>query len=415
MIRPGASLKFMVTIALALILATAGITTVMAQALGPAGPSPATGHASVVAQAVVELPEGDTVWRIRNIPVEDTATPIEASYPAFVTVDGVPILIENGVTGLRKRVASGEAAVIAPSSGTTIRSMGPRQDVTVVDVLPVSEATISGATGSIGSAFPMTAGAYDVDVIRDVLAEGESTTIPRGNGPTQLLVQAGQAEVETADETFNMAAGSDRIAAGDITITANTDDTIIIAFHIGPDVLALDGMNPSTPAPAMPESTTLASPTPAPPTPAPAEPTAQPTETQAPTPAPTETVAPTAVATLDDTDSDGDGLSDLLEAVAETDPAVEDTDDDGINDGQEVELDTDPLNLDTDGDTLYDGGELIYEADPLNPDTDGDGLSDGDEIYIHRTDPTTVDTDGDGVSDFDEVEGGTNPLNRNSD
>lgn len=408
MTRYGTSPNRLFAIGAALVLAIAGFATVMAQALGPAGPSPAAGHASVITHAVVDLPEGDTVWRIRAIEARASGTSVEAAYPAFVTVDGVPVLVEHGVTGLRQRVASGEAAVIAPGSEITIRSMGPDQSVTVVDVLPVSDATITGSTGTIGDAFSMTAGSYDVDVIRDVLAEGEAITIPGGNGPTQLLLRSGQAEVETSDESFTMAAGSNRLAAGDLTITATATDTIILAFRIGPDIAESELASPAaTPAPA---TAAPATPTPIPATPTPEPPEQTPEQTlEDITPAPTPTQEPELEDT--NTDSDGDGVTDVEEALMGTDPNVADSDDDGIDDGDEIALGTDPLNLDTDGDGLYDGGELVYGADPLNPDSDGDGLLDGDEVYVYGTDPTLVDTDGDGIDDFTEVTAGPSTAN----
>lgn len=391
MIKLDTSSTRLFAIATALILAFAGVATIVAQALGPAGPSPVSGHASVVTQAVVDLPDGDAVWRIRDIEVNDAGTPVEADYPAFVMVQGVPIVVESGATELQQRIASGEAAVIASNSDATVRSMGPAQTVTIVDLLPASEATISGSTGTIGSAFPMSAGSYDVDVIRDVLAEQESTTFPEGSGPTQLLLLGGQADIEADDESFTMAAGSDRMAMGDLTITATTDDTTIFAFRIGPDIAIEDVSTPS----ATPATPTVETP--------------EATPTQELEDVPTEPLPTTGpqVPELDDTDTDGDGLTDLEEALLGTDPRNRDTDDDGIDDGDEIELGADPLNLDTDGDTLYDGGELVYRTDPLDPDTDGDGLTDGDEVYVFGTDPTRTDTDGDGVNDFDAVRGGT--------
>jgi hypothetical protein len=88
-------------------------------------------------------------------------------------------------------------------------------------------------------------------------------------------------------------------------------------------------------------------------------------------------------------DSDGDGLTDLIEK----------------------RLGTDPYNIDTDGDGLMDGEELMgWGTDPLKADTDGDGLSDYNEVKVYGTDPLNPDTDGDGYSDGWEVNNGFNPL-----
>jgi serine/threonine protein kinase len=83
-------------------------------------------------------------------------------------------------------------------------------------------------------------------------------------------------------------------------------------------------------------------------------------------------------------DRDGDGLSDVQEAILGTNPDNPDTDADGLSDGQEVlTWGTNPLNRDTDADVLSDGDEvLIYGTNPRNPDTDGDGYPDGLEVAM---------------------------------
>lgn len=87
-------------------------------------------------------------------------------------------------------------------------------------------------------------------------------------------------------------------------------------------------------------------------------------------------------------DSDGDGLTDLIEK----------------------RLGTDPYNINTDGDGLIDGEELMgWMTDPLKADTDGDGLSDYNEVKVYGTDPNLPDTDGDGFSDAWELSNGFNP------
>lgn len=141
--------------------------------------------------------------------------------------------------------------------------------------------------------------------------------------------------------------------------------------------------------------------------------------------------------TIDNPDSDSDGLSDLDETNKfGTDPLHWDTDNDGLSDGGEVTgipqhvndparfyensevpieatlndktytyLHSDPLNIDTDGDGLSDAQDIENNTSPRNPDTDSDGLNDGDEINIYGTDPLNWDSDGDGLSDGGEVKG----------
>jgi hypothetical protein len=69
---------------------------------------------------------------------------------------------------------------------------------------------------------------------------------------------------------------------------------------------------------------------------------------------------------------------------------------------------------DSDGDGLTDEVEAQLGTDPNDPDSDDDGLTDGDEVHQHGTDPKNADTDGDGFSDKDEVDGGSDPKDGQS-
>ncbi|MEM7246158.1 MAG: Ig-like domain-containing protein [Acidobacteriota bacterium] len=96
----------------------------------------------------------------------------------------------------------------------------------------------------------------------------------------------------------------------------------------------------------------------------------------------------------DDTDTDLDGLADVVEATFGSDPDVPDTDGDGLLDAEEVlppvgRSITEVLNGDTDDDGISDGEELTAGLDgvltnPVDADTDGDGLQDGTELgYVN--------------------------------
>lgn len=96
-------------------------------------------------------------------------------------------------------------------------------------------------------------------------------------------------------------------------------------------------------------------------------------------------------------DSDGDGLTDLAEALTHgTDPFDADTDNDGMEDGWEVQHDLDPLlddaGMDSDSDGLTNAEELAEGTRPDRADSDRDGVSDADEVTA-GSDPT-------GASDF---------------
>jgi cell wall-associated NlpC family hydrolase len=114
-------------------------------------------------------------------------------------------------------------------------------------------------------------------------------------------------------------------------------------------------------------------------------------------------------------DSDGDGITDVLEAKLGLDLFTVDSDGDGISDGYELLVTgTGASTSDSDGDTLGDSVELGLGTDPLTADSDGDGTldgaapggldSDGDTLddgleQVLHSDPFGTDSDGDGFTD----------------
>jgi len=108
-------------------------------------------------------------------------------------------------------------------------------------------------------------------------------------------------------------------------------------------------------------------------------------------------------------DTDDDGLPDFYEGIklagTGASPVSEDADSDGVPDTEE----------DPDGDGLTNLEEFNASSNPTVAQSDGDSLADGAEVNKYGTNPNATDTDGDGVADDVEINTGTDPLDRDSD
>lgn len=450
-------------VVLGVMLALASVAGVMAQALGPAGPSPATGAASVIAQGVYDVTDNDYVWQVSTYTAEAGAEPMTVAAPIFVLPRATPLLVTDQDSGIRQRVANGEAVYLSPGQRVQLETFGPPDDFIFVELTPDNAAS-TGADPLVGQAFRPLAGSRDIDLVRDVLDEGEQSELPGGAGRTLVFGLTGQVSATTTDGAeMPIAAGDIAEFEGPITFTGVIDGSEFVAAYIGSvigfgdEAVGDSGATPATAGSASPAASpevtaeTTFAPTQVPTEAQTQEPTVVPTEnpteapTQIPTVAPTQaltevsTVAPTVAPTETPaenppgtpaevivvssdrgageppfdleviegdpgTDTDGDGLTDLQEEFYATDPEVADSDGDTIDDVAElVRYGTDPLLPDTDDDGINDSNEIfIYESDPLNLDTDGDILYDGGEL-VYDTDVLNPDSDGDGLTDGEEV------------
>jgi len=126
-----------------------------------------------------------------------------------------------------------------------------------------------------------------------------------------------------------------------------------------------------------------------------------------------------------DGDPDQDGLLNLDEFKAKSNPFDSDTDDDGTGDQQEVAGGTDPTNWDDrdfDKDGLTNGEEKKLGTDPAKPDTDNDGLLDGWELAkalnpLDSSGPNGAqgDPENDGVPNIREQQQGSSPNHPDTD
>ncbi len=124
-------------------------------------------------------------------------------------------------------------------------------------------------------------------------------------------------------------------------------------------------------------------------------------------------------------DSDSDGFKDSWEYLhfdSLSYGPTNDVDNDGLTNLEELNASTNPNEYDTDGDGKADGFELSNGMNPLDPldellDSDNDGLPDAFEIFhglnINDASDANIDSDGDGYSILQEYLAGTSDTDPN--
>ena len=356
-------------------------------------PSPATGHAAVVAQGVVAFTDGPLHWEIahHDLVAGATPAPIGATAPYFLVADAGAAVVAVGDS--LTRLAAGEGALVRDDSGLTVHASGAGP-AGLYSMVLVSGAPSDGTP--VGEPFTTGGGSRDVDLVRDIIEVGEFTAVADAEAaPNLVLVVEGTVNVATPEipEGVVLGAGEARTLDGELTITnAGEASAEIFAAVVGPRVEIAAPVPTTVPATTSTTSSATSS-----------------TTSSTTTSTTTTTVAPT--------DTDNDGLSDADESIIGSDPNNPDTDGDAIDDGAEVnDYGTSPLLEDSDVDGIGDYAELdVYGTDPVAFDSDGDGVGDGAEVNATLTDPLDDDTDDDGLNDGDEGSLGTDPLGPDTD
>lgn len=232
-------------LALAALLALLPLAATALFQLGPDAPSPASGHAQVIANGVSALPASRLAWRI----VEDTAEPRDQAVAeeralGFTLADQQAILIHNQLTAGQSRLAAGEASFVPAGSleqrSSLTASPAPYYRIALV---PAEQAAEAGGDRLIygGDAWTAPAGEqFDLDLVRDVVDPNESSTISAGNGPTLVLATGGTIEVEAAGAApVRLDAGEADNFSGELSIFGiGTAPASFVAAVLGPEVPA---------------------------------------------------------------------------------------------------------------------------------------------------------------------------------
>jgi hypothetical protein len=181
--------------------------------------SPASGHAQVIAQGVASLPD-EVVWSAVFHSIEPGgAVELAPAGAGFVLVDtgGVLVTAEDDATLL----APAEAAFQGGTSPVRLTPLGERPaGVFSLDLITPQAATSGGIPVYTSAPFDVAAGARDIDLVRDLLEPGESTTVIGNETPVLVLVTLGAIRVEATDgSSAELRVGEAATFSGDLVIT----------------------------------------------------------------------------------------------------------------------------------------------------------------------------------------------------
>lgn len=223
--------------------------------------SPASGHAQVIAQGVAELP-AEAAWRVvfHSIAPGDTVE-LPFGGPGFILVDSGGARV-SGPTG---------GALLAPAEGS-FQAAG-QMPVAAVGDRPAGVFTLDivapDAVDDAGNGIPVFAsatfaaptGPRDVDLVRDLLAPEESTTVIGGEAPVLVLATLGEIRAEATDgSAATLRVGEAATFSGDIVLTAEGQaPATFVAAVIGRPAAASGASTPgSTPEAAVVGSVQIA-------------------------------------------------------------------------------------------------------------------------------------------------------------
>nr|MBA3416005.1 hypothetical protein [Chloroflexia bacterium] len=220
-----------------------GIGPVVAQQTLPV--SPATGHASVIANGVTELAAADVAWRVTYRTADPLATPIPApAAPAFLVGESGEVLVA-AADGQRTLLLAGEARFSQTSSGVEVSASGGDRGAWFEIALPAAaeaEEHGDGIAVFTGASFAAPAGERDLDLVRDVLAQDETTTVIGQESPVLLLATGGTLRVEATDgSSATLRVGQAGEFGGDLVVSGDSAaPASFVAGVVGTEVSADD-------------------------------------------------------------------------------------------------------------------------------------------------------------------------------
>ena len=222
------------------------------------GLSPASGHAQVIAQGVVALPQGDVVWRtVRTRALLPDDAPFEERPLGFVLASSGPILLVDQGSGDQARLGTGEAALV-DAGAVQLRSSLGTQPVSYLSIELVAVTAAAPPAEAIvlqpGQPFPAPAGLHDLDLLSDVLKADETLVIPDTGNKNVILVTDGAANVgRPGGNPVVLLAGEAASFSGELQVSVAPAGVVPSAEDRAAFVVAMIG--PELPAVAAPQAT----------------------------------------------------------------------------------------------------------------------------------------------------------------
>ena len=222
--------------------------------------SPAQGDASVVAQGIASLPDGQLGWRVTRATTPGSPDQTRDD-PGFLLSESGALLVNDRIGDTWTRLAPGEA-VFLPAGSRHGEGATDGQPVSFfrIDLVDASEVSVAGNDELlfIGEPFASPGGNRDVDLVREVLNPGEAVTLEvlSEAAPVLFFVASGTAELVPAGNDAAtpvlLSAGQGAALSGDVIVSATDAGATIITAVVGPNVpltLAQEAELTATPAP----------------------------------------------------------------------------------------------------------------------------------------------------------------------
>jgi hypothetical protein len=225
--------------------------SVSAQDAVDVGFSPVSGHARVIAQGVVPLPQGNTVWRtVRTRAALPNDAQFEERPLGFILATAGPLLLVDRDSGEQIQLGTGEAALTRAGSNVKISSLGA-QPVSYLSIeLVAANAPPPPASATVlqpGQPFTPPAGLHDVDLLSDTLTADETLTIPDSGAKNVILITDGTANVgRPGGEPVELLAGEAASFSGELEVSAAPDSgyaggPAFAVAMIGPEIPPVQG------------------------------------------------------------------------------------------------------------------------------------------------------------------------------